>query len=126
MRQLQSDGAPRPMGPYSQAVETGGTIFVSGQIPVDPVTGDICRKDIKAQTEMVIDHAENILQAAGLGLEHVVKAEIFLTDPGDLALMNEVYSSRFSGKIRPARSVVGVSFLPKGAMIEFACVARSD
>ena len=119
---ITSDRAPQPIGPYSQAVAAGGLLFVSGQIPIDPSTGELIQGDIEAQTEQVMKNLLAILREVKMGPEHVVKTTVFLADLGEFARMNEVYG-RYLGKEPPARSTVEVSKLPKGARIEVEAVA---
>ena len=119
---ITSDKAPRPIGPYSQAIAAGGLLFVSGQIPIDPSTGELIQGDIEAQTEQVMKNLLAILREVKMGPEHVVKTTVFLADLGEFARMNEVYG-RYLGKEPPARSTVEVSKLPKGARIEVEAVA---
>ena len=99
-------------------------MFVSGQIPIDPKTGEIIKKDIKEQTSLVLGNAESILNSCGLGLDKVVKVEIFLTDMNDFEDMNEVYASVFNGENKPARQVVQAARLPKDVDIELSCIAH--
>ena len=125
MRQaFHSDGAPKAIGPYSQAVRFGDSkvLFLSGQIPLDPKTGELVQGDIAAQTERVMQNLAAVLQASGAGLANVVRCGIFLTDLADFAKVNEVYGRHFQGS-PPARSTVQVSALPKGARVEIDAVA---
>ncbi len=121
-KEIRSTNAPAAIGPYSQAIEANGMVFVSGQIPVNPVTGEIVDGGIKAQTTQSFDNIRAILIEAGLGMEHVVKATVFLADINDFAAMNEVYESRFTGTY-PARSAFAVKSLPKGALVEIEVIA---
>lgn len=114
---IKTDGAPKAIGPYSQAVEAGGFVFVSGQIPIDPKTGNVVQADIKAQAKLVMDNAAAILAAAGCGMPDVVKSTIYLKSMADFAAVNEVYGSYFTSD-PPARATVEVSRLPKDAAIE--------
>ncbi len=109
-------------GPYSQAVEAGPFVFCSGQIPIDPTTGAVIVSDIGAATEQVLKNLQALLAAAGLGLEHVVKTTVFLTNMGDFTAMNDIYG-RYFPKDHPARSTVQVAALPKGVPIEIEAVA---
>jgi 2-iminobutanoate/2-iminopropanoate deaminase len=109
--------APQAIGPYSQAVEAGGFVFVSGQIPIDPGSGNVVPVDIKAQTRQVMENAKAVLSAAGCGMSQVVKATIYLKNLGDFAAMNEIYGGYFSSD-PPARATVEVSRLPKEVTIE--------
>jgi len=119
--------APRAIGPYSQAVAASGTrtVWCSGQIPLDPVTGEMIPGDIAAQTERVLANVRGLLAAAGLEMRHVVKSTVFLVDLGEFARMNEVYARHFPGD-PPARSTVQVAALPRGARIELECIAVAD
>ena len=122
-RAFHSDAAPKAIGPYSQAVQVAkGPIFLSGQIPLDPATGQLVTGDIVAQTERVMKNLEAVLKAAGCTFEHVVRCGIFLVDLNDFAKVNEVYGRHFSEN-PPARSTVQVSALPKGARVEIDAVA---
>ena len=121
---LQTDKAPQAIGPYSQGVRAGGFVFFSGQIPLDPVTGQITGADSVEQTEQVMKNIEEVLAAANLGFEDVVKTTIFLVDLADFAAVNEVYGRRFQ-KDPPARSTVEVKGLPRGARVEIEVVAFS-
>ena len=114
--------APKPIGPYSQAVIAGGLLFVSGQIPLDPATGELVEGDIEAQTEQVLKNLMAILKEAKAGPEHVVKATVFLRDMQDFPRMNEVYA-RYFGKEPPARSTVQAAALPRGVAVEIDVIA---
>ncbi|MET0554277.1 MAG: RidA family protein [Vicinamibacteria bacterium] len=114
--------APKPIGPYSQAVIAGGLLFVSGQIPLDPQTGELIEGDIEAQTEQVFKNLMAILKEAKAGPEHVVKATVFLRDMQDFPRMNEVYA-RYFGKEPPARSTVQAAALPRGVAVEIDVIA---
>ncbi|MBR1570170.1 MAG: RidA family protein [Bacteroidales bacterium] len=123
MNAIQTEKAPAAIGPYSQAVNSGaGLVFVSGQLPIDPATGAFPEGGVKEQTRQSLTNAKAILEAAGLGLDRVVKTTVFLADMGDFAAMNEVYSQFFSAPF-PARSAVAVKTLPKGALVEVECIA---
>ena len=123
MNAIHSDKAPAAIGPYSQAIDSGaGLVFVSGQLPIDPATGAFPEGGVKEQTRQSLTNAKAILEAAGLGLHHVVKTTVFLADMGDFAAMNEVYSQFFTAPF-PARSAVAVKTLPKGALVEIECIA---
>jgi 2-iminobutanoate/2-iminopropanoate deaminase len=114
---IKTADAPQAIGPYSQAVEAGGFVFVSGQIPIDPRSGNVVQVDIKAQTRQVMENAKAILSAAGCGMSQVVKATIYLKNLGDFAAMNEIYGGYFPSD-PPARATVEVSRLPKEVTIE--------
>jgi len=118
--------APAAIGPYSQAVTAGRMVFVSGQIPINAMTGEITAGGIKAETALVIRNTERILRAAGLGLERVVRVDVFLSDLGDFADMNEIYGAMFVSPVKPARCVIQAAGIPRGARIEMACVAMCE
>lgn len=122
LRTVSTDKAPKAIGPYSQAIVTGDLIFTAGQIGLDPTTGEIVGGEIKLQTARVLDNLAAVLEAAGSGLDKVLKCTVFLADFAEFAAMNEVYAQRF-GDHRPARSTVGTSALPRGARIEIECIA---
>ncbi|HEY3173019.1 MAG TPA: RidA family protein [Thermoanaerobaculia bacterium] len=123
MRSLTTDGAPKAIGPYSQAVIEGGFLFTSGQVPLDPATGKLVEGGLERSAERVFDNLEAILTEAGLGFGDVVKTTVFLTRAEDFAPLNAVYARRF-GNHRPARSTVIVAALPAGAAIEIDLIAR--
>lgn len=114
--------APKPIGPYSQAIEAGDFIFCSGQIAIDPNTGEIVSESVASQTDQVLTNLEAVLLAAGSGIDRVVKTTIFLKSMGDFPKVNEVYSTYFAG-VPPARSTVEVSRLPKDVLVEIEAVA---
>jgi 2-iminobutanoate/2-iminopropanoate deaminase len=116
--------APAPIGPYSQAVLGGNELFCSGQIPLDPATGELVTGDIAAQAERVLENLGAVLAAGGFSFADVVKTTIFLIDMNDFAAVNAVYEKRF-GASKPARSTVAVAGLPKGARLEIDCVAKT-
>lgn len=122
--QVASDKAPAAIGPYSQAIKAGNFVFTSGQLPMDPATGDISG-DIQAQTKAVLTNLSNVLEAAGSSLDQVVKTTVYLADINDFGPMNEVYASFFKG-VAPARSAFEVANLPKGAKVEIEAVALAD
>ncbi|OIO02718.1 MAG: reactive intermediate/imine deaminase [Elusimicrobia bacterium CG_4_10_14_0_2_um_filter_56_8] len=119
---ISTDKAPSAIGPYSQAVEAGGLIFISGQLPIDPSGGNMAPADIKAQTEAVIKNLEGILRSEGLGLENIVKTTVYMADLGQFAQMNEVYGG-FFGVNPPARATIEVKALPKAALVEIEAIA---
>lgn len=121
MKVIYSENAPKPIGPYSQAILAGNTLYLSGQIPLDAVTGAIIGGDITTQTEQVIENISAVLTAAGVGFENVVKTTCFITTMDDFAAFNAVYEKYFVSK--PARSCVAVSKLPKGALVEVEVIA---
>ncbi|MDY4410063.1 MAG: RidA family protein [Prevotella sp.] len=122
MKAIHTDNAPAAIGPYSQAIEVNGFVFASGQIPIDPKTGNFVEGGIKEQTRQAIVNAGNILKAAGTDLSHVVKTTVYLDNMDDFAAMNEVYAQYFSRPF-PARSAVAVKKLPKGALVEVEVLA---
>jgi 2-iminobutanoate/2-iminopropanoate deaminase len=116
--------APAAIGPYSQAVKAGNFVFLSGQIPLDPQTGQmIGGDDVEAQTAQVMKNLQAVLQAANSSFAQVVKATIFLTDLGDFTVVNKIYGSHFEGVLPPARATVQVAALPRGAKVEIELIA---
>ena len=122
MKTIHTNNAPAAIGPYSQAIEVNGFIFASGQIPIDPSTGNFVEGGIKEQTKQAITKAKNILKEAGTDLAHVVKTTVYLANMADFAAMNEVYATFFQQPF-PARSAVAVKDLPKGALVEVEVLA---
>ena len=114
--------APAAIGPYSQAIEANGTVYVSGQLPIDPATGEFAEGGIKELTRQSLTNIRHILEEAGLSMANVVKTSVFLADMADFAEMNEVYSQFFEAPF-PARSAVAVKTLPKNARVEIECLA---
>jgi len=121
-KHVTSPDAPKPIGPYSQGVISGGLLFASGQIAIDPATGQLIEGDVAAQTERVIKNLFAVLKEAKMGPEKVVKTTVFLASMADFAKMNEVYE-RFLGKEPPARSTIEAGGLPKGAKVEIDMIA---
>ncbi|HUC53266.1 MAG TPA: RidA family protein [Candidatus Cybelea sp.] len=119
---ILTDRGPKPIGPYSQAIRTNGFLYVSGQVALDPKTGEMAGADIRQQTEKTLENVKGILEAAGLNLHHVVKTTVFLKDMNDFAAMNEVYAKYFASA-SPARSTVQVARLPKDALVEIEVIA---
>lgn len=119
---IHTNHAPAPIGPYSQAVKAGNMLFISGQIPIDPATGELVTDDIVAEAQLVMKNLQAVLQAAGLGFDAVVKTNIFLSDMALFAQVNEVYGSYFTGQF-PARETVAVKGLPKGVNVEISMIA---
>lgn len=117
-----TEQAPKAIGPYSQAIRAGGFIFVSGQIPLDPASGQIVEGDIAAQARRVLENLKAILAAAGSSLDRAVRTTIFLTDLGHFEVVNQVYGEFFK-ETPPARSTVQVSRLPKNVLVEIDCIA---
>ena len=120
---IATEEAPAAIGPYSQALRTGNFLFCSGQIPLDPITGELTPGDAAVQTEQVMKNIAALLRAAGIGFDRVIKTTVFLVDMSDFAMMNGVYGSYF-GSHKPARSTVAVSELPRGALVEIEVVAH--
>lgn len=119
---VATEAAPRAIGPYSQAVKAAGLVFCSGQIPLDPATGQMVTGDIRAQTRRVMENLNGVLAAAGTSFAQVTRCTIFLTDLADFAAVNEVYGGYFPGT-PPSRATVQVAALPKGAAVEIDCIA---
>ncbi len=122
MKTIYTDHAPKPVGPYSQAIELNGTIYCSGQIALDPKTGNMVGSTASEQAEQVLTNMEAVLKEAGSSMNKVVKTLIFLTDLKAFAEVNAIYERRF-GSHKPARSTVEVSALPKGGLVEIECIA---
>ena len=122
MKKISRDKAPGAIGPYSQAIIAGDLLFTSGQIAINPASGDIEAKDIEGQTEQVCRNLSAILEAAGCTMEDVVKTCCFLQNIADFGVFNEIYGKYFTGK--PARSCVEVAALPKGALVEVEAIAK--
>jgi 2-iminobutanoate/2-iminopropanoate deaminase len=120
---VQTEGAPRAIGPYSQAIRVGELLFCSGQIPLDPVSGELETGSIEAQTRQVLKNLTAVLAAGGAGWEHVARTTIYLTDLGDFAAVNAVYAE-FAGATPPSRATVQVSALPRGAAVEIDAIAH--
>lgn len=121
---ISSSGAPAAIGPYSQAIRAGDLLFCSGQIPLDPATGELVGGGIAEQTARVLENLAAVLAAAGLGPGDVVKTTVFLMSMADFPAMNEVYA-RFFADVPPARSTIGVAALPRGALVEIEAIARA-
>jgi 2-iminobutanoate/2-iminopropanoate deaminase len=122
MNFVQTDAAPKAVGPYSQAVRANGFLFTAGQVGLDPATGKLVEGGVAAETRRVLANLAAVLQAGGSGLDRVVKTTVFLADLADFKTMNEVYAEMFGGH-RPARSAVQVAALPLGAQVEIEAVA---
>lgn len=126
IKRIVTTSAPAAIGPYSQAVSAGGLVYCSGQIALDPKTGAFLAGDVKQQTERVLENLKGVLAAAGSDFSRVVKCTVYLKSIGDFTAMNEVYARYFPsapGDRPPARATVGVSELPKGALVEIDCTA---
>lgn len=124
-REIKSQKAPLPVGPYSQAIQNGDLVFCSGQIPIDPKTNEVLKGSIQEQTILIMENIKGVLTEAGLGFGHVVKTTIFLTKMSDFAVVNEVYAKYFKEPY-PARSTVAVSELPKGVQVEVEVLAAKS
>jgi 2-iminobutanoate/2-iminopropanoate deaminase len=120
--EVQTDNAPKAIGPYVQAIKANGFVYTAGQIPLDPKTGDIVGGGIAEQTRQVLENLKAVLTAAGSSMDRVIKATVFLKNMADFAAMNEIYAE-YLGNFKPARSTVAVSELPRGALIEIDLIA---
>ena len=120
-----SDELPAPKGPYSPAIRAGGFVFVSGQGPIDPATGEVVKRDIQQQTRLVLENVRAILGAAGSSLDKVVKTNVYLIDIANFAAMNEVYATVFTAE-PPARTTIQAAALPLGIDVEFDVIALAD
>lgn len=121
-RAISIPGAPAPIGPYSQAILANDTLYVSGQIPLNPSTGELVNESIEASTTQVMENLKALLNEAGMSFENVVKCSIFLKDLGNFNLVNDVYASYFTST-PPARETVEVARLPKDVQVEISCIA---
>ncbi|MBP6016542.1 MAG: RidA family protein [Candidatus Promineofilum sp.] len=121
-KRIHSNDAPAAVGPYSQAIRVGNHVFTSGQVALDPASGELVGDDVATQTEQVVRNLQAVLAAAGAALEHVIKTTVFLQSMGDFAAMNAVYARHFPEPF-PARSTVEVGALPKGGLVEIECIA---
>jgi 2-iminobutanoate/2-iminopropanoate deaminase len=119
---ISTANAPQAIGPYEQAIKVGEFVYVSGQIPLDPKTGNIVEGDIKIQTRRVMENLKAIVEASGSSLQRVIKATVFLQNIADFAAMNEIYNE-YLGAAKPARSTVAVANLPRGALVEIDLIA---
>ena len=118
-----TENAPAPIGPYNQAILKNNTLFISGQIPINPATGEVITASIEAETIQVMENLKAVLEASGMTFEHVVKATIFITNMNDFARINEVYGSYLNEKTAPARETVQVACLPKNVNVEISMIA---
>lgn len=123
MREIRASGAPEPVGPYVQAVEHGGLVFASGQIPLDPATNRLVEGPIEAQAERALENLRAVLEQAGSSLERVVKTTVYLVDLSLFPRVNAVYARYFTGEPRPARATLQVAALPLGAPLEIDAIA---
>ncbi len=122
-KQISSTGAPAAIGPYSQAIQAGDFLYVSGVLPIDPSTGKVVEGTIETLLNRIIDNMEALLKAAGMTLDHVVKTDVFMKDLNDFQAMNKEYAKRFHGPVPPARTTVQVAKLPLDVRLEIACIA---
>ena len=122
MKVINTSKAPKAIGPYSQAIEANGLVITSGQLPIDPATGEFAPGGVKEQTRQSLTNAKAILEEAGISLANVMKTTVFLSDMNDFAAMNEVYAEFFNEPF-PARSAIAVKTLPKNALVEVECIA---
>ena len=122
LKAISTDKAPAAIGPYSQAIQAGNLLFCSGQIPLDPVSGEIVAGDVRRQAEQVMENIAAVLSAAGAGFDDVVKTTVYLVEIGDFGAVNEVYGRYFPGH-KPARSTVAVKALPRGVLVEIEVIA---
>lgn len=120
---IRTAEAPAPIGPYNQAIEANGTLYVSGQIAIDPSSGELRLGSIQEETALVLKNLDAVLSEAGYSKEDVVKCSIFISDMNQFASINEVYASYFTGEAAPARETVQVSVLPKKVNVEISCIA---
>lgn len=120
---IHTDKAPAPIGPYSQAIQFGNMLYTSGQIAINPTTGDLEIEDIKAETRLVMENLRAVLQAAGMNFEHVIKASIFVSDMHNFAAINKVYATYFNEATAPARETLEVANLPKFVNVEISMIA---
>jgi 2-iminobutanoate/2-iminopropanoate deaminase len=124
-RVIQTDKAPKAIGPYSQAIQAGNLLFLSGQIPLDPASGELVKGDVRQQTQRVLENLKGVLGSQKLGMEDVVKVTIFMKDMGNFNQVNEVYATYFPSS-PPARSTVEVARLPRDADIEIEAIALTS
>lgn len=121
MKKIHTQTAPEAIGPYSQAIQAGNTLYCSGQIAISPATGKLNNKDIETETTQVLDNLKAVIEAAGFSLKDTVKCTIYLTDMENFKTVNEIYAKYFSHK--PARATIAVKALPAGAKVEIDCIA---
>ena len=126
MKEIRTEAAPQPVGPYSQAVVHGGLVYASGQVPIDPATNTVVDGEIEAQTEQVLANLGAVLNAAGSSLDRVIRATVYLTDLASFPRVNAVYSRYMKGDPKPARATVQVAALPLGVQIEIDAIAAVD
>ncbi len=121
---IKTSKAPAPIGPYNQAVLSGDTLYTSGQIAINPITGNLEIDDIKKETKLVMENLKAVLEAAGMTFEHVIKTSIFISDMNNFTLINDVYSNYFKDETAPARETVEVANLPKYVNVEISLIAK--
>ncbi len=121
---INTENAPAPIGPYNQAVKSGHLLYTSGQIPIDPATGEMVAGGVREQSIQVMENLKSVLEASGSTLDDVIKTTVFLADMADFAVMNTVYAEFFGEENAPARSTVQVAGLPKGSLVEIELVAK--
>ena len=126
IKNISTAAAPAAIGPYSQGVQVGNLVYVSGQIPIDPATGAFAGDDIVTQTKQVLTNVSEVLAAAGTSMDKVVKTTVLLKNMGDFATVNEIYATFFTGEILPARAAFEVAALPKGALVEIEAIAEVE
>lgn len=120
---IRTEKAPAPIGPYNQAIKSGNTIYVSGQIALNPISGELVLDSIQSETRLVLENLKAVLTAGDFALEDVVKCSIFISDMGQFSQINEVYAEYFVGNSAPARETVQVACLPKNVNVEISCIA---
>jgi 2-iminobutanoate/2-iminopropanoate deaminase len=123
---IQTDQAPAPVGAYNQATRAGGMLFVSGQIAIDPASGELITKDIETETRRVMDNLRAVVEAGGSSMEQIVKCEVFVNDMANFGRVNTVYATYFDEATAPARALVEVAALPKYVNVEISCIAAVD
>jgi len=121
---INTENAPAPIGPYNQAIKSGHLLFTSGQIPIDPATGEMVEGGIREQTIQVLENLKSVLEAAGCLPDNVIKTTVFLADMADFPVMNTIYAEYLGEDYAPARSTVQVAALPKGALVEIEAIAK--
>ena len=121
---INTDNAPAPIGPYNQAVKSGHLLYTSGQIPIDPATGEMVSGGVREQSIQVLENLKAVLEAGGSSLDDVIKTTVFLADMADFPVLNTIYAEFFSEENAPARSTVQVAGLPKGSLVEIEAIAK--
>lgn len=123
LQKIETEKAPKAIGPYSQAVSSGQIVFLSGQLPIDPQTGKLIQGDIKAHTNQVLSNLEAVLKAANLSFEHIARMDVFLKNLDDFAAMNKEIAKRLTQPVKPARQTIQAAKLPLDAIVEISCIA---